>query len=119
MIKAVNKAANRKARHARIRKNLSGTPDMPRLTVYKSNANIYAQIVDDTTGTTLVAASTLDKDLKGLGANKESARKVGELVGKRAVEKGIKTIVFDRSGYQYHGKIQELADGAREAGLDF
>lgn len=119
MIKAINKRANRQARHARIRENLSGTPERPRLTVYKSNANIYAQIIDDTTGTTLVQASTLDADLKGECANKEGAKKVGELVGKRAIDEGIKVVVFDRSGYQYHGKVKELADGAREAGLTF
>lgn len=119
MIKSIDKVANRKARHARIRKDLSGTPESPRLTVFKSNSNIYAQIVDDTTGNTIVSASTLDKDLKDFGANIEGAKKVGELIGKRAVDKGIKDIVFDRSGYQYHGVIKELADAAREAGLNF
>ncbi|MDO5689664.1 MAG: 50S ribosomal protein L18 [Tissierellia bacterium] len=122
MLKAINKEVNRKARHKRVRKNLSGTPAIPRLTVFKSNLNVYAQIVDDTTGTTLVQASTLDKDLKGKlerGNNKEAAKAVGELVGKRAVEKGIETVVFDRSGYLYHGKVKEVADGAREAGLKF
>lgn len=121
MLKAVNKEENRKARHLRVRKNLSGTPNRPRLTVFKSNANIYAQLVDDTTGTTLAQASTLDKEIKLEGANatKESAKKVGSLVGKRAVEKGITEAVFDRSGYKYHGQVQELADGAREAGLKF
>lgn len=122
MLKAVDKQKNRRARHARVRKKLSGTPDRPRLSVYKSNTNIYAQLVDDTTGTTLVQASTLDKELRSedkANANKESAKKVGELIGKRAQEKGITDVVFDRSGYKYHGKVKELADGAREAGLKF
>ena len=119
MIKSIDKAKNRRARHARIRKNLSGTPDKPRLTVYKSNANIYAQLVDDTSAKTIVSASTLEEELKDMGANKEGAKKVGELIGKRAIDQGIKEVVFDRSGYLYHGKIKELADGAREAGLNF
>lgn len=119
MIKQVNKRLNRQKRHARIRKDLSGTPTRPRLTLYKSNQNIYAQVIDDTTGTTLVQASTLDADLKSMSANKEGAKAVGELVGKRAIDKGIKEVVFDRSGYQYHGKVKELAEGAREAGLNF
>lgn len=118
MIKRVNKELNRKARHKRIRKNLSGTPDKPRLTVYKSNSNIYAQVIDDTSGKTLVAASSLEEGLKaGKNAVKEDAKKVGELIGQRAKEAGIEEVVFDRSGYQYHGQVQELADGAREAGL--
>lgn len=122
MYKITNKNANRKARHLRVRKKISGTAEMPRLTVYKSNTNIYAQIVDDTCGQTLVSASTLDKDLKGTlenSGNIEAAKKVGELVAKRALDKGIKEIVFDRSGYLYHGKIKGLAEAAREAGLKF
>ncbi|EHR33514.1 50S ribosomal protein L18 [Helcococcus kunzii] len=117
----INKKSNRLARHLRVRKNLSGTPEKPRLNMYKSNANIYAQIIDDVNGVTLVSASTLDKELKGdhVGANIESAKKVGELVAKRALEKGIDTVVFDRSGYIYHGKVKELAESAREAGLKF
>ncbi|WP_456264606.1 50S ribosomal protein L18 [Helcococcus bovis] len=116
-----SKKENRKARHLRVRKKLSGTPDKPRLNMYKSNANIYAQIIDDVNGVTLVSASTLDKDLKGenVGANIESAKKVGTLVAKRALEKGIEEVVFDRSGYIYHGKVKELAESAREAGLKF
>ena len=122
MLKVVNKQGNRKARHARVRKKLSGTPDKPRLTVYKSNTNIYAQLVDDTTGTTLAQASSLESELKledKKNATKETAKQVGELLAKRAQEKGISEAVFDRSGYQYHGKVKELADGAREAGLKF
>ncbi len=116
-----SKKGNRKARHLRVRKKLSGTPDKPRLNMYKSNANIYAQIIDDVNGVTLVSASTLDKELKGenVGANIESAKKVGALVAKRALEKGIEKVVFDRSGYIYHGKVKELAESAREAGLKF
>lgn len=122
MYKAINKNANRKARHARVRKKISGTSERPRLTVFKSNANIYAQIIDDAVGITLVSASTLDKEIKsGLdnSSNKEAAKKVGEMIGKRAMDKGITEVIFDRSGYQYHGKIKELADACREAGLKF
>lgn len=116
-----SKNSNRKARHLRVRKKLSGTPERPRLSVYKSNANIYAQIIDDVNGVTLVSASTIDKELSGekLSANVESAKKVGSLVAKRALDKGIKSVVFDRSGYIYHGKVKELAESAREAGLEF
>ena len=109
-------------RHARARKNLVGTPEKPRLCVFRSNKNISAQVVDDTTGRTLVSASSLDKDLKaeiGYGGNKEAARKVGEAVGKKALEAGIETVAFDRGGLIYHGRVKELADGAREAGLKF
>lgn len=117
----INKSANRKARHLRVRRKISGTPERPRLSVYKSNANIYAQIIDDVNGVTLASASTLDKTFveDNLSSNKESAKKVGELVAKRAIEKGIDTVVFDRSGYIYHGKVKELAESAREAGLKF
>ncbi len=109
-------------RHKRIRKKVYGTPERPRLSVYKSNNNIYAQIIDDSAGRTLVAASTLDKDFKGYTGhrgNVEAARRVGELIAKRAIASGIKKIVFDRSGYLYHGSIKALADAAREAGLEF
>lgn len=122
MLKQINKEANRKARHSRVRKKLSGTPQKPRLNVYKSNTNIYAQIIDDIAGKTLVSASTLDKDLKGVldsASNKEAAKKVGEALGKKALDNGIEEVVFDRSGYLYHGKVKELAEGAREAGLKF
>ena len=122
MFKAINKNANRKARHARVRKKLSGTPQRPRLNVYKSNTNIYAQIIDDVAGVTIVSASTLDKDIKeGLSttSNKEAAKKVGEAIGKKALDRGVEEVVFDRSGYLYHGRIKELADAAREAGLKF
>lgn len=116
-----NKNLSRQARHKRVRKNLSGTPDKPRLSMYKSNTNIYAQIIDDVNGVTLVSASTIDKDLKGenLGKNVEAAKKVGEAIAKKALDKGIEEVVFDRSGYIYHGKVKELAESAREAGLKF
>ena len=109
-------------RHARVRKNLFGTPERPRLCVYRSNKNISAQVIDDVNGVTLVSASSLDKELKaeiGYGGNKEAAKKVGEAVAKRALEKGIEVVTFDRGGFLYHGRVKELADGAREAGLKF
>ncbi|MBQ3184501.1 MAG: 50S ribosomal protein L18 [Firmicutes bacterium] len=109
-------------RHARVRKNLFGTPERPRLCVYRSNKNISAQVIDDVNGVTLVSASSLDKELKaeiGYGGNKEAAKKVGEAVAKRALEKGIEEVCFDRGGFLYHGRVAELADGAREAGLKF
>ena len=109
-------------RHARVRKNLFGTPEKPRMCVYRSNKNISVQIIDDVAGTTLVSASSLDKELKAqiaYGGNKEAAKIVGKAVGERAVAKGIKVVAFDRGGYLYHGRVQELADGAREAGLEF
>ena len=107
-------------RHLRVRKNLIGTPEKPRLCVFRSNKNISAQIIDDMNGNTLVSASTLEKDLKGEnGGNKEAAKKVGELIAKRALDKGIENVAFDRGGFLYHGRVKELAEGAREAGLKF
>lgn len=117
MIKKESKNVNRLKRHARIRKNLSGTSEVPRLNVFRSNTNIYAQIIDDTTGKTLVSVSSLDMKLKGL--NVEVAKQVGTEIAKRAQEKGITEVVFDRGGYQYHGKVESLANAAREAGLKF
>ena len=119
-----NKRRNdrRLARHKRVRKDLHGTPERPRLCVFRSNKNISVQIIDDVNGVTLAAASTLDKELKGqieYGGNKEAAKKVGEAIAKRALEKGIETVAFDRGGFLYHGRVKELADGAREAGLKF
>ena len=105
-------------RHARVRKDVFGTPEKPRLCVFRSNSNISAQVIDDVNGTTLVSASSLDKDLKASivnGGNKDAAKQVGE----KAVAKGIKEVCFDRGGYLYHGRVKELADGAREAGLEF
>ena len=112
----------REKRHFRVRKNVKGITGRPRLCVHRSLSNIHAQIVDDVNGQTLVAASSLEKDLrsgKGHKGNAETAKKVGELIGKKAVEKGIKQVVFDRGGYLYHGRVKALADGAREAGLEF
>ena len=109
-------------RHQRVRKDLYGTPEKPRLCVYRSNKNISAQIIDDVNGTTLVSASSLDKDPKaeiGYGGNKEAAKKVGEAVAKKAVAKGIEEVCFDRGGFLYHGRVAELAEGAREGGLKF
>ena len=107
-------------RHLRVRKNLSGTPEKPRLCVYRSNKTISCQIIDDVNKTTLCAASSLDKDL-GLsyGGNKDAAKKVGEAIAKKALAKGIETVAFDRSGFLYHGRVKELAEGARSGGLKF
>ena len=112
----------REIRHARVRKKISGTPEMPRLSVYRSNKHIQAQIIDDTKGVTLVSASTLDASLKGQldeVDKKGAAKLVGKLIGERAVQAGIKTVVFDRGGYVYTGRVAEVAEGAREAGLEF
>ena len=109
-------------RHERVRKNLYGTPERPRLCVYRSSKNISAQVIDDVNRVTLVSASSLDKDLKaeiGYGGNKGAAKKVGEAVAKRALAKGIEEVCFDRGGFLYHGRVAELAEGAREGGLKF
>lgn len=122
MINKGNRNEIRKKRHLRIRKNIAGTTERPRLSVFRSSKHIYAQIIDDVNGNTIVSASTVDKELRDKvtnGANIEAAKLVGELVAKRAVEKGIKSVVFDRSGYLYHGRIKALAESAREAGLEF
>ena len=122
MFKKRDRNEVRMIRHARVRKKISGTPDMPRLCVYRSNTNIYAQVIDDTKGITLVSASTLDANLKGQLEEvdkKGAAKLVGKLVAERALQAGIKTVVFDRGGYVYTGRVAELAAGAREAGLDF
>ena len=112
-----NKA--RLKRHARVRSKVSGTPECPRLDVFRSAKHIYVQIIDDVNGVTLAAASTVEKDFGAYGGNKEAAKKVGEMIAKRALEKGIETVVFDRGGYIYHGRVKELAEGAREGGLKF
>ena len=119
MIAKVNKNAKRQKRHVRVRAKISGTPERPRLNVFRSNANIYAQIIDDVNGVTLVSASTLDKSIDGATGNKKAARKVGALLAERAKDKGITNVVFDRGGYIYHGRVMELAEGAREGGLEF
>ncbi len=106
-------------RHKRVRAKISGTAERPRLAVYRSNANISAQIIDDVAGVTLVAASTLEKTFEGIGSNKAAARVVGKTLAERAVKKGITEVVFDRGGYLYHGRVSELAEGAREGGLKF
>ena len=114
--------AKRLTRHQRVRNKVFGTPERPRMCVYRSLKNISVQIIDDTKGHTLVAASSLDKDVKervAYGGNKEAAKVVGEIAAKKALEKGIETVSFDRGGYLYHGRVQELAEGAREAGLKF
>ena len=106
-------------RHKKIRARISGTPERPRLAVYRSNANISAQIIDDVAGITLASASTLEKAFEGIGSNKAAARIVGKNIAERAAAKGITEVVFDRGGYLYHGRVSELADGAREGGLKF
>lgn len=122
MINKLSRNAVRKRKHLRVRKKISGTTSRPRFCVYKSNTNIYAQIIDDTTGTTLVSASSLEKDVKSLvsfGGNIKAAAEVGKKIAERAGSKEIKEVVFDRSGYIYHGRVAALADAAREAGLTF
>ena len=122
MLKKADKNAKRLQRHKRVRRKVFGTPQRPRLCVFRSSNNIYAQIIDDTNRVTLVAASSLDEAVKGAvnhTGNKEAAKMVGEMVAKKAVEKGITEVVFDRGGYIYHGRLKELAEGAREAGLKF
>ncbi len=122
MFKKRDRNEVRVIRHARVRKKISGTPEMPRLSVYRSNKSIYAQIIDDTKGVTLVSASTLDPQIKGqLGDvdKKGAAKLVGKLIGERALNAGFKNVVFDRGGYIYTGRVAELAAGAREAGLNF
>ena len=120
MIKKESRNIARVARHERVRENVSGTKECPRLNVFRSNGNIFAQIIDDEAGNTLVSASSIDKELKLTnGGNIEAATKVGELLAKRAKKQKITKVVFDRGGYQYHGRVQALADAARENGLEF
>ncbi len=120
MYKPYNRKAVRRKKHASVRLKISGTPECPRLAVFRSAKHIYAQIIDEVAGNTLAAASTLDASLKeNYGGNKEAAAAVGKLIAERALEKGIKTVVFDRGGMIYHGRVKALADGAREAGLEF
>jgi len=118
---SLKKETARKKRHIRVRKKVTGTPDRPRLNVYRSVKHIYAQVIDDYSGKTLISASSIDKELKGkvAGGNSESAKTVGQLIAKRASDKGIQLVVFDRGGYQYHGRVKALADAAREGGLKF
>ncbi|MDD6268971.1 MAG: 50S ribosomal protein L18 [Ruminococcus sp.] len=119
MIKRADSNKARAKRHARVRAKISGTPECPRLNVFRSAKHIYAQLIDDVNGVTLAAASTMDKEFEGAGGNAEAARKVGQMIAKRAIDKNIKDVVFDRGGYIYHGRVKELAEGAREGGLNF
>lgn len=119
MVSKTDRKLERERRHKRVRTKISGTAERPRLCMYRSNTNIYAQIIDDTEGKTLAQASTMDKEIKTKHSNKEAAKEVGALIAKRAGEKKIKTVVFDRSGYIYHGVVKELAEAAREGGLEF
>ncbi len=122
MIKKIDKNKQRLKKHLRVRRKISGTATLPRLNVFRSNKNMYAQIIDDVKGVTLVAASTLEKDVKAElanGSSKAAAKAVGAAIGKKAVAAGIEGVVFDRGGYVYTGRVKELADGAREAGLKF
>ena len=119
MISKVNKNQDRKKRHARVRLKVNGTAECPRLCVYRSLTHIYAQIIDDVAGSTLVSASTVEKSFEGNGSNIEAAKKIGAIVAERALQKGIEEVVFDRGGYIYHGRVQALAEGAREGGLKF
>ena len=122
MIKKINKNELRLRKHLRVRKKIAGTNERPRLNVFRSNKNMYAQIIDDAKGITLVSASTLDKDLRDQiekGGGKAAAKMVGEAIAKKALAAGMKDVVFDRGGYIYTGRVKELADGAREAGLKF
>lgn len=119
MVSKINKKAQRAKRHTRVRGKISGTPERPRLDVFRSNANIYAQVIDDVNGVTLASASTLDKEFEGAAGNCEAAKKVGLAVAERAKAKGISVVVFDRGGCIYHGRVAALAEGAREGGLEF
>ena len=119
MINRPNTNAQRLKRHKRVRGKISGTPERPRLNVFRSEANIYAQVIDDTKGVTLASASSLDKSIDCYGGNIEAARKVGALIAERCKAAGIVDVVFDRGGYVYHGRVKALAEGAREGGLNF
>lgn len=119
MIKRPDTKAQRVKRHKRVRGRIAGTPERPRLNVFRSGSNIYAQIIDDVNMVTLCAASSIEKGFEGSGGNKEGAKKVGLVIAERAKVKGIESVVFDRGGYVYHGRVKELADGAREGGLTF
>ena len=119
MVSKKDRNVARIKRHTRVRSKISGTTARPRLAVYRSNANIYAQIIDDVKGVTLCSASTVEKDFEGIGSNKEAAKKVGKKIAEKALAGGITEVVFDRGGYIYHGRVSELAAGAREGGLKF
>lgn len=119
MVSKTDRKMERERRHKRVRTKISGTAERPRLCVYRSNTNLYVQVIDDVQGNTLVQASTMDKEIKTKHSNKEAAKEVGALIAKRATEKKIKEVVFDRGGYIYHGVVKELAEAARAGGLEF
>lgn len=119
MIKKIDTKAARVRHHARVRKNISGTAERPRLNVFRSAKHIYAQVIDDVKGVTLVSASSMDKEFEGYGGNVEGAKAIGQKVAEKALAAGIKAVVFDRGGYVYHGRVAALAEGAREGGLEF
>ena len=119
MVKKTDRKMERTRRHIRVRRKISGTAERPRLCVFRSNSNLYVQLVDDVAGNTLAQASTLDKEVKTKHANKEAAKELGTLIAKKAADKKIETVVFDRGGYIYHGVVKELAEAAREGGLKF
>jgi len=119
MITKTDRKFERARRHARVRRKISGTTECPRLCIYRSNKNLFVQVIDDTKGETLVSASTLDKEIKTKHANIEAAKELGALIAKKAIAKKIKTVVYDRGGYVYHGVVKELAEAARQAGLEF
>ena len=119
MISRIDRKVERERRHVRVRTKISGTTERPRLCIYRSNTNLYAQLIDDSKGITIASASTLDKEVKTKHSNCEAAKEVGALIAKRAIDKKVKTVVFDRSGYIYHGVVKEFAEAAREGGLEF
>ena len=119
MVSKKSRSEIRRKKHMKLRNRFSGTAERPRLAVFRSNNHMYAQIIDDTKGVTLVSASSLEKGFEGSGSNCEAAKKVGEAIAERARAKGIETVVFDRGGYLYHGRVKALAEGAREGGLQF
>ena len=119
MVSKTDRKFETRRRHIRVRRKISGTAERPRLCIYRSNRNLFAQLIDDVAGNTIVSASTLDKEIKTKLSNKQAAKEVGTLIAKKATEKGVESVVFDRSGYQYHGVIKEFAEAAREAGLKF
>ena len=119
MVSNTDRKMERRRRHLRVRTKISGTAERPRLCIYRSNKNLFAQLIDDVTGTTLVSSSTLDKDIKTKASNKEAAKEVGAAIAKKAIAKKVEEVVFDRSGYTYHGIVKELAESARNEGLNF
>lgn len=119
MVSNTDRKMERRRRHARVRTKISGTAERPRLCIYRSNKNLFAQVIDDVAGITLASCSTLDKDIKIKASNKEAAKEVGSAIAKKAIAKKLENVVFDRSGYQYHGIVKEFAEAAREAGLKF